>query len=438
LSGSKIRSDQLVIRAINAHQGGRFAEAQALYEQALTRHPGDPDALHFFGVLRHNLQQSAAGIDLIQRSLEVAPNNPHAWLNLGNILMELKRAPDAKRAYERSSELAPGLADAWYNLGICLRQLAEAPAAVTALDRAVKLRPSHAPSRYQRGIAQRDAGNFPTAEADYRGALTLAPGYVEVYESLSMLLYLQSRFADAARTYRAWLDHEPESSIAKHMAAAMSGEEVPARASDAYVTSTFDRFAATFDCNLANLGYAAPQIVAAALSTAMGQDVPCANLLDVGCGTGLCGTLLRTLTRHLVGVDLSPAMIEKARARAIYDELHVGELCAFMHGQERAFDAIVAADTLNYFGALEQPLAAAARCLKKNGLLVMTLEQSSTASVVQYFRLEPHGRYSHQVAYAESALAAASFTMVAAHEQVLRRERHEDVHGMVLIARQVH
>jgi predicted TPR repeat methyltransferase len=433
MKGLDKRSASLLQAAIKAHQAGQFGEARGGYEAVLALRPADPDALHFFGVLHHNQGNSAAGAASIRRSLKAAPNNPHAWMNLGNILLEQDQSREAKAAYERAAALAPELADAWYNLGICLRKLEDAPAAISALDRAIGLRRAHAPSHYQRGIAQRDAGHLDAAESDFRSALTLKPDFVEVYESLGMLLYRQDRVADAAKVYQAWALIDPSSSIAAHLAAASSGERVPERGSDAYVTETFDRFAATFDQNLANLGYRAPQLVTAALVEVVGESSVLDCVLDAGCGTGLCGELLRPLARRLIGVDLSSGMIEGARAKGYYDELAVGELVAFMRGHQAAFDAVVCADTFVYFGALQDAFVAAAQCLKRPGRLVMTLERMGDGASGNY-RLEPHGRYSHRLDYVRDTLANAGFSLVRSDEPVLRRERGAEVRGLLVVA----
>jgi predicted TPR repeat methyltransferase len=433
MKGLEKRSAKLLLAAIEAHQAGRFAAARGGYEAVLALRPADPDALHFYGVLHHNEGRSAAGLDSIRRSLDAAPRNPHAWMNLGNILFEQDHSQEAKAAYERAAALAPDLADAWYNLGICLRKLDDAQAAIQALDRAIALRGGHAPSHYQRGIAQREAGRLDAAEQNFRSAIDLKPDFVEVYESLGMLLYRQDRIADAALVYRAWREVDPASCTAAHLAAASSGERTPERGSDAYVTETFDRFAATFDQNLANLDYRAPQLVSAALAAVMGEQPVLDCILDAGCGTGLCGVLLRPLARRLVGVDLSSGMLKGARAKGHYDALELGELVAFMRGHPQAFDAVVCADTLVYFGALEEAFAAAAKCLRRPGRLVMTLERMDERAAGGY-RLEPHGRYTHDAAYVRAGLASAGFSLVRSDEPVLRRERAAEVRGLLFAA----
>jgi predicted TPR repeat methyltransferase len=433
MKGLKKRSEQRLAAAIKAHQAGELEAARGGYEAVLALRPADPDALHFYGVLQHNQGNSAAGMDSIRRSLRTAPRNPHAWMNLGNILLEQDCSREAKEAYERAAALEPEFADAWYNLGICLRKLDDAAAAIDALNRAVALRSGHAPSYYQRGIAQRDAGRADAAERDFRGALALKPDYAEVYESLGMLLYRQDRINDAAAVYRAWARLDPSSSTAAHLAAASSGEGIPERGSDAYVRETFDRFAATFDQNLSNLGYCAPQLVSSALADLRDTQPVLDCILDAGCGTGLCGALIRPLAHRLVGVDLSPGMIEGARAKGHYDELVVAEIVTFMRDHPSAFDAIVSADTFVYFGALEDASAAAAACLKRPGRLVMTLERSGAGAAAGY-RLEPHGRYTHRWEYVRDTLALAGFGRLRSDDAVLRRERGAEVSGMIVTA----
>src|SRR6185436_5420949 len=166
--------------------------------------------------------------------------------------------------YRRATEVAPALAEGWYNLAIC----------------------------------ERDAGDLASAEAHLREAITREPDYFRAHEALAMLLYQLGRMDAAAAAYADWVKHDPANAKARHMAAATSGTEVPARAADEYVRELFDEAAAGFDANLAQLAYRAHQSVVAAVVERIGST-PLTSVLDAGCGTGLCGPLLRPHCQHL-------------------------------------------------------------------------------------------------------------------------------------------
>jgi predicted TPR repeat methyltransferase len=419
--------------ALAAHRSGRLTEALPLYERALAESPEDPDTLHFLGLLRHDLGQNGPAIELIKRSLQLAPGNPHAWINLGNILVELGLHPHAKRAYQEACTVGADLPDAWYGLGMCLRNIDEPQNAVGPLTRSLELRPDNARCLHERAMAHRDARELDAAERDYRAAAALDPADARVREGFGRLLYRLNRVEEAARVYREWRELEPDNPVAVYLSSAMSGDTALTRAPDEYITKSFDNFASTYEDNLTSLGYQAHELVTAALRAAADGRV-LAHVLDAGCGTGFCGPLLRPIARCLTGVDLSASMIDRARAKGSYDLFEVAELCGFMRAHSATFDAVVSADTLNYFGALEDPFAAAAACLRPGGSLVFTLEKTAE-DATQTYRVEPHGRYSHDPEYVRAALAAAGFAQVQAVDGTLRRERGVDVAGLVFTAR---
>ena len=388
--------DAALQRAIAAHKGGRLNEAEVGYRRILRSRPRDPDALNFLGMLCVQRGDAGAGIDFLRQSVHSAPTNPHAWLNLGNALMAGGAIEEARSAFQAACERAPQMSEGWFNLGVCHRRLKNPTEALSC----------------------------------FRSAVEHGPGYAAAYEAMATLLYRAGRNSEAAEAYREWLKYEPDNSIARHMLAATSGEGVPARAGDEYVAEMFDKFAATFDENLQELGYRVPELVAAAVGASVTSGK--LDVLDAGCGTGLCGPLLRTRARTLVGVDLSAAMIDKARPRGVYDELVVQELVGFIASRPGAFDAVVSADTLVYFGALEGALGAAYASLRDGGLLVFTVERIEGDAP---YRLEPHGRYAHSAAYVREALGAAGFRDVALTEETLRRERGAEVNGYVVVGR---
>ena len=153
---------------------------------------------------------------------------------------------------------------------------------------------------------------------------------------------------------------------------------------------------------LKTLDYRASELLQALVQHAgLPQDQPL-DALDAGCGTGLCGEWLRTTARRLVGVDLSEGMLAQAKARGCYDELLADELTHHLQERPAAYDLIVAADTLNYFGVLDDVFASAAAALRPGGLLAFTLEQGSAADTD--WSLQPHGRYCHSEDYLRRTL----------------------------------
>jgi predicted TPR repeat methyltransferase len=239
----------------------------------------------------------------------------------------------------------------------------------------------------------------------------------------------------AVQTYREWLAFEPDNPLAQHLLSACLGENVPERASDAFIRHGFDTFALTFDSKLANLGYKAPELVEAAMRR---RGIPAEKglaLLDAGCGTGLCGPLVAKYAARLEGVDLSGGMLEQARARGIYDELAQEELTQFLSARRNAYDVVLSADTLCYFGPLDAVCRAAAGALRPGGWLVFTVERADEAAAPQGHRINPHGRYSHTSAYVEKALAEAGFERCEVVEDVLRQEAGSAVRGLIVTAR---
>jgi predicted TPR repeat methyltransferase len=212
---------------------------------------------------------------------------------------------------------------------------------------------------------------------------------------------------------------------------------VPIRASDAYVETLFDGFAASFDAKLSKLYYRAPELVTAALRRAVGEPRGELSVADLGCGTGLCGPLVRPWAKRLAGCDLSVGMLLQARLRHVYDVLHKAELVYYLETQPSHFDVLTCADTLCYFGDLQPLMHAARSALQPGGYFIFTVEalaESEAANSAGY-HLQPSGRYVHALAYIGDCAQTAGLRVVAARAEVLREEAGSEVQGWLLTLR---
>jgi predicted TPR repeat methyltransferase len=233
--------------------------------------------------------------------------------------------------------------------------------------------------------------------------------------------------------YEKWLEEDPEDPIALHMLAACTGRDVPMRASNEFVQKTFDSFASSFESKLERLSYRAPALVAAIFGGFAEGDSKSLDVLDAGCGTGLCGPLIAPYARRLVGVDLSNGMLVQAKEKNVYDALVTAELTEYLRDNREAFDVIVSADTLVYFGDLEGVLSAATEALRPHGCLVFTLEDAVRGGPDVDYRLEFHGRYSHARAYVERIVTTVGL-QPKIFQAELRMEAGAAVAGLVVQA----
>jgi predicted TPR repeat methyltransferase len=261
--------------------------------------------------------------------------------------------------------------------------------------------------------------------------ITLRPKDPEARRLLGLAHCTLGETEKAVEIFQEWLDEDPDDPVARHMLAACSGRDVPPRASDAFIEKTFDSFASSFDSKLAQLSYRAPALVTEMLKRSHAVPSRSLDLLDAGCGTGLCGVLLAPYARRLVGVDLSEGMLAQARQRRIYDDLVKCELTAYLNGCDETFDVIVSADTLVYFGTLEAVVAASDRALRPGGRLIFTVEELVDGEHDTAYSLGTSGRYRHAREHIHAAMAETTLSpeIVSAD---LRLEAGEPVAGLVV------
>jgi predicted TPR repeat methyltransferase len=425
--------DEAIAIAIHLQQSEQYAAADDIYRQVLALKPECAEALHFRGVLAHQRGRSDDAVPLIERSLALEPDRADWHSNLGIVLQERLRLDEAAAAYRRAIALKPDHANAHSNLGVVLRAQGRLEDSEAAYREAIRINPQHIDAYTNLGILLNGQKRTYEAVLCFCKVITLRPKHPEARRLLALAHVALGEVDKAIELFEQWVKEEPDSEIARHMLAACSGRDVPPRASDRFVEATFDSFAASFDAKLAKLHYRAPQLVATMLEhdglpAAKGFDV-----LDAGCGTGLCGPLVAPYARRLVGVDLSAKMLAHARERQVYDSLVKSELTTYLQQVSAAYDVIVSADTLVYFGPLDEVTTAAAGALRPGGRLVFTVEALTDRGAGPGYTISPHGRYSHTREYVERVLTAAGLEPEIADAE-LRLEAGTPVAGLVVKA----
>jgi len=281
--------------------------------------------------------------------------------------------------------------------------------------------------RYAYARSAAKDGDWAAAAEVLEQALERAPAWPPALFALGEAKEKLAEREGAVAAFRACLAADPADAQGAAARLALLGEGDSARdLPRAYVARLFDDYAPRFDRHLVEgLAYRGPALIAQAIEAAApGRQF--ARALDLGCGTGLAGEALRGRVDRLEGVDLSPAMLVKARERGLYDALVAGDIVDHLGRCAAAFDLIVAADALVYFGDLSALFAAAIAALVPGGLFAFTVETFAGEG----YRLGATLRFAHARAYVEARAAAVGLRPLALSDASTRREAGVDVPGL--------
>ena len=338
-------------------------------------------------------------IALLKRQLRDGRGGPLTRLALGRALIGAGDPEQALTILREAESLTPGIAGISLARGEALLALGHLPAAVAEFERAIRLDPGSQAAQYALGCAWLEAGEG-----------------VRATEILSKLAATDSAFAAPAA-----------GKIAAAEALLSANRSPPG-----YVRHLFDQFAGDYDRKMLDeLSYRAPLILRALADLVMSATPGSLDILDLGCGTGLAGLAFKKLARRLDGIDLSPRMIGLARARLIYDSLMVADLEEALGKPGPAYELILAADTLVYFGDLGPVFRAASGRLKQGGCFLFTVEKAAGGG----YELGPKRRYRHAEPYLREEAARAGLEVVGLLECSPRDEANLPVEGLAIALR---
>lgn len=282
-------------------------------------------------------------------------------------------------------------------------------------------------------LALLEAGSATEARDLAADACALDPQWTDAWFVLAETSERADDRVRAVEAYRRCLSLEPQDRLGAGPRLTLLGAAgTPERLPNAYVRTLFDQTARRFEESLVGrLEYRAPERLIQSLEP-FRTDMPTPlAVLDVGCGTGLAGVLLRPWAARLDGFDLSPLMVAEARRKNIYDAVDVADLFDTPAADAPRYGLAVAADVLCYVGDLAPAFEAIRARLIEHGHLAFTVEAGSGVP----YALGPAQRFRHDPHSIERWLTEAGFERLACERAVLRRERREPVDGLVVVAR---
>jgi len=283
-------------------------------------------------------------------------------------------------------------------------------------------------------LGRAGAGELGAAAAAFQEALQLDAERADIWRELAFFLDEKrgDRAGAVAALKRAVDLDAGEGQARAQLAKWTDGDEDWRRAplDASYVSGLFDQFANTFEQKLVgDLSYRGHLQCAGLLARSLPKR-PGVVAVDVGAGTGLCGAALRDALpiEEIVGVDVSPRMLDAAREKGVYEDLVVADGAAYLATRgPGSVDVLVAADVFAYVGDCAELFAAARRVLKADGRFAFTLEERASG-----FGLGDGGRFAHSEAYLRDAAATAGLAVIDVERAVMRTQRGADVNVLVV------
>jgi predicted TPR repeat methyltransferase len=338
------------------------------------------------------------------------------------------RLQEAADLYAQILEANPENPDALNLLGLLALEIGRVDKAIELVGEAAAFSPDTAAYHRNHGDALQEAGRFDEAIAAYARANALGSTDLGARFNLAMLHVRMRRFDEALRWFERALELAPDDPRARHYAAVLKGTAGDSPA-PGFVEAEFDAIADQFDSLMARrLACDIP----AQLGALFRETTPGAReleVLDLGCGTGLSGAVVRDLAARMSGCDLSARMLQHAEARGLYDALYREDVVACLERWSGELDLALAADVFIYVGKLDAVFARAAHALRPGGWLVFSVEERGEGS----FGAAPSGRFDHSAEYVRELAARTGFEVRAQRASVLRTEADEPVGGLLFV-----
>ncbi len=370
--------------AVTFRDMGNVPGAVTGFRAVLRLHPRHMDSHYLLGTIYAEAGDLKQALKHLKAAAKISPDAPMVLNNLGSVYRMCGERALAAECYGRALVVLPDMAEAGGNLSSLMNDPETDPNAM--------------PKRLRIATFSR-LGSFNQAHGNKEQALS---------------------------AFRRVLDWDADNEHANFAVAGLSGAPMT-RMSETHVASTFDGYAQIFERHLVDtLGYRAHLDLAALAEKLRPEGL--GAVLDLGCGTGLVGAALSGARTRLVGIDLSRRMIDKARARKLYDTLLIADITKALAESDERFETIIAADTFIYLGSLETTFAEVRDHLSDGGIFVFSIETGPEGTP---YTVTDGDRYAHDPAYIRHLADDLGFEILTERASPLRKHAENWMEGVL-------
>ena len=348
--------------------------------------------------------------------------DPNLYTKQGKLYQGSGNFGAAIACYENAIRINSNDVDAHYELGHLYRSVGEYQQSIFFYSNVTRIDPNQIEVHNELGKLYQELGNLEQAINCYRNAIQINSRYMKAHYNLGHLYQSIGQQEKAINSYQVTLDlcddalalepNNEEVYRLRQSAAHLLNSQVGVTTKTApphYVQGLFDEYANRFDYHLVEiLDYKVPQSLKEALASQLGHNLTFDVGIDLGCGTGLSGQVFRPICKQLVGIDLSPKMIEIAKGKNIYDTVENNEISIYLEQSSEKYDLFIATDLLIYIGDLTMLFSNISKASNQKGIFVFSTELVQEVD----YSLTTQGRYAHSESYIRNLAQQNKFNIL--------------------------
>lgn len=407
----------------------KWFEAIAAYRTAIQKESHFVDAWYNLGLALRKQNALSDAMIAYQQLLKLAPEHFAARFHLACLFMQKEKIEEAIQEFLFIEKSQPNHFETQSNLAACYLKKGALTDAKLHYKKALNLMPNDSQLLFNLGVIDTQLGDIDNAIQHYQKAVRIDPDFFAAHNNLGVAFLAVQHIPFALQHFKEAAKLQPENKSIHYTIQALSQNQSLLSAPTEYITSLFDSYADHYEQHLITaLDYQIPVHFQRILNQLHSSKTSW-DILDLGCGTGLCGTVVKAFAKSLVGVDLSEKMLEMATQKSIYDALECDEFNVFLKKKRNAYDLIIAGDALVYVGDLSILFQSVKQALRLKGLFLFNAEISENDD----YKMNQSGRFSHQKKYIETLAKKNNLTIIHYEKAVTRMQNNAPVYGHLYV-----
>lgn len=395
------------------------------FQQTIDLQPNHSDAYYNLGLSLSKTKQFEQAINVYQALLELVPQHVFGQFQLASLYMKTNQFPAAIKHFLMVEQAHQYHLETQINLANCYLNMGDLEQAKKYYLRALEIDATDKQLFFNLGVINSQQGKSQDAIENYLKALRIDENYCDAHNNLAVAYLAAKKIPQALQHFKEVLRIQPNNEAVRHLISVLSQDKQITSSPQTYIQSLFDNYASHYDQHLQTLHYRVPDLFYKLFSEINKNHFQSLDILDLGCGTGLCGEMFKQQAHLLIGVDLSTQMLAMAAQKNIYDQLIEADILSFMQATSATFDLILVGDVLVYFGDLTEVFIAMKHIIRPGGLIILNTEMTEQTD----YELLQSGRFGHHQDYLDRLAKNLQFTILKKRIVNLRTQNHSEVAG---------